>query len=242
MKEVTILPQCYKEHKPLTVEVEGKTLKIWGGSASFPENQECDVYVSLQEGSSSRLASDAWDAGQPDFVQEIYYAIRDQHAPKNGPRFKRMITWVCNRLHEGKEVHVGCIGGHGRTGMALAAIYAVLTGKDDGISYVRANYCKKAVETQEQVDFLHQHFGCKKEDPRHMDTYVSVYDDKYASGKLGVNGSPLGKQSSFGFCPLTTEALNHAPASVKEAADRMRGAVSFKPLLKTARSIWGIFN
>lgn len=54
------------------------------------------------------------------------------------------------------KVLVCCEGGHGRTGTALTAL--MLTGKDwktwDAIDYLRTNYCKDAVETQVQVDYL----------------------------------------------------------------------------------------
>lgn len=55
----------------------------------------------------------------------------------------------------GEQVEVGCIGGHGRTGTALA-ILAILTGHPaaDAVAWVRANYCPKAVETVDQEAFI----------------------------------------------------------------------------------------
>jgi len=52
-------------------------------------------------------------------------------------------------------VEVGCIGGHGRIGTALA-ILAILTGHPaaDAVAWVRANYCPKAVETIDQEAFI----------------------------------------------------------------------------------------
>ncbi len=48
-------------------------------------------------------------------------------------------------------VEVGCLGGHGRTGTALACL-AVLTGTpaNEAVAWVRANYCAHAVETEAQ--------------------------------------------------------------------------------------------
>lgn len=48
-------------------------------------------------------------------------------------------------------VEVGCIGGHGRTGTALACM-GVLSGMSpaESISYVRDNYCRHAIETDRQ--------------------------------------------------------------------------------------------
>jgi hypothetical protein len=60
-----------------------------------------------------------------------------------------------NRAHSGERVEIGCIGGHGRTGTALACL-AVLSGQrpQDAVAWVRANYCSEAVETSEQAAFV----------------------------------------------------------------------------------------
>jgi hypothetical protein len=62
---------------------------------------------------------------------------------------------VLDRARRGERVEVGCLGGHGRTGTALACL-AVLTGTPPGeaVAWVRAAYCDKAVETDEQRAFV----------------------------------------------------------------------------------------
>ncbi len=59
------------------------------------------------------------------------------------------------RSRRGEHVEVGCLGAHGRTGTALACL-AVLTGTPSGeaVAWVRAAYCEKAVETDEQHAFV----------------------------------------------------------------------------------------
>jgi hypothetical protein len=59
------------------------------------------------------------------------------------------------RARRGDVVEIGCLGGHGRTGSALACL-AVLTGvpADAAVDWVRAHYCTKAVETDEQRAFV----------------------------------------------------------------------------------------
>ena len=54
-----------------------------------------------------------------------------------------------------ERVEVGCIGGRGRTGTALACI-AVLDGvsADQAVEYVRRHYHPDAVETEEQRQFV----------------------------------------------------------------------------------------
>ena len=62
---------------------------------------------------------------------------------------------LLDRARGGEVVEVGCIGGHGRTGTALACL-AVLTGTPtaDAVAWVRAHYCDRAVETPEQEAFV----------------------------------------------------------------------------------------
>jgi hypothetical protein len=60
-----------------------------------------------------------------------------------------------DRARAGERVEIGCLGGHGRTGTALACL-AILTGHhpDDAVAWVRSTYCAEAVETAEQEAFI----------------------------------------------------------------------------------------
>ena len=62
---------------------------------------------------------------------------------------------VLERAHRGQRVEIGCLGGHGRTGAALACL-AAMSGLDpaQAVAWVRANYCAQAVETAEQEAFV----------------------------------------------------------------------------------------
>jgi hypothetical protein len=59
----------------------------------------------------------------------------------------------------GKFVEIGCIGGHGRTGTVLAAMATVCgVAPDQAVKWVKDNYCKEAVETEQQEwwpEFFH---------------------------------------------------------------------------------------
>jgi protein-tyrosine phosphatase len=59
------------------------------------------------------------------------------------------------RARAGERVEIGCLGGHGRTGTAVACL-AILSGHPPGeaVAWVRANYCVEAVETTEQEAFV----------------------------------------------------------------------------------------
>lgn len=65
------------------------------------------------------------------------------------------ITETLRRARAGERVEVGCRGGVGRTGTALAAL-AILDGvpRREAVAYVRAGYHPKAVETPWQRGWL----------------------------------------------------------------------------------------
>ena len=67
----------------------------------------------------------------------------------------RAIIDVYNKASQGLWVEVGCIGGHGRTGTALACM-AVLAGMPpkEAIGHVRGTYCGKAIESKSQEWFV----------------------------------------------------------------------------------------
>jgi hypothetical protein len=75
--------------------------------------------------------------------------------PADSDALRRDLLGLLERAGEGEAVELGCLGGHGRTGTALACL-AVLTGTPpaEAVAWVRANYCSHAVETEQQEAFV----------------------------------------------------------------------------------------
>ncbi len=67
---------------------------------------------------------------------------------------------VLDRARAGQRVEVACLGGHGRTGTAVAWL-AILSGQPapTAVEWVRTTYCRSAVETAEQETFVAQFHG-----------------------------------------------------------------------------------
>lgn len=141
---------CYHTHPPLPLP-DGTV--IYGGSCLNPVVKDADIYVGFDSGHRSTKGAYPWE-GKYDFL----FYIQDMGVPDSSEDFKKLVSWVKEQLEAGKKVHVGCIGGHGRTGTFLSALVS-LYGITDAIQYVRKNYCKKAVESSKQVEFLQEHFG-----------------------------------------------------------------------------------
>jgi protein-tyrosine phosphatase len=75
----------------------------------------------------------------------------DFGVPDDPAQVLTMLRSVLERARRGQVVEIGCLGGHGRTGTALASL-AVLAGHpaSDAVAWVRAAYCPDAVETAAQ--------------------------------------------------------------------------------------------
>ena len=147
-------PKCHTTHKPIKLGMG----EIVGGACGSPR-EGYDIYIGFDYGMKMQHQPFPWDQVD-DPIIEFQYRITDMCAPKSPKEFKKMIEWVAEQLDDGKKVHVGCIGGHGRTGLFLAALVSLYTDlTDDPIGYVRKEHCHKAVESESQLKFLKKHFG-----------------------------------------------------------------------------------
>ncbi len=142
--------RCFTTHPPLKI---GDHL-IYGGSCSTPVVTNADVYVGFDTYMKASPMRYPWEPGE-----SFLFPIPDMGIPASLVDFKKLIEWLALQLTANKLVHIGCIGGHGRTGLVLSALVTHMTGEKDSITYVRTNYCKKAVESMSQVKFLMEHFG-----------------------------------------------------------------------------------
>lgn len=145
---------CHEGHPELKL---GNGVLL-GASGYYPR-EGFDVYVDLT----------APGVGQTSLPWEtpvrIDFKISDQSVPKEVGRFKKLVTYLCTQLQDGRRVHVGCMGGHGRTGLVLSAVYKELTGDKDAIQWVRKNHCDRAVESEKQIAFLVKHYGVSDAEP-----------------------------------------------------------------------------
>lgn len=79
----------------------------------------------------------------------------DFGVPDDAATVLNALNGLLDRARSGERVEIGCLGGHGRTGTALACL-AILSGhpRNDAVAWVRANYCSNAVETPDQEAFV----------------------------------------------------------------------------------------
>lgn len=157
MKQTKQIIFCWESHKPYVIQCEGKSYEINGGSCTNHYPQNVDIFIGFDNNMIRGKREFPWEKGI-----DINFHIPDMQSPKDVKQFKKLINWTIEQLTEGKKLYCGCIGGHGRTGLFLAALTTVMTGNKNSIKTVRDNYCKKAVESKEQIDWLHINFGINK--------------------------------------------------------------------------------
>jgi hypothetical protein len=94
---------------------------------------------------------DRWDPPWP----HTHAHWPDLGLPVDVDGLRTALMDVVERARHGERVEIGCLGGHGRTGTALACL-ATLTGLPAGeaVEWVRRTYCGGAVETEEQRAFV----------------------------------------------------------------------------------------
>ncbi|MGY5853608.1 MAG: hypothetical protein RTU92_08600 [Candidatus Thorarchaeota archaeon] len=144
---------CWHNHP--TYVIDG--CEITGGSCTGSYAEGYDLYIALDGSGQKGQRSYPWNKGV-----DIYFRIQDMGVPESLTDFKKLIAYTAKEMRKGKSVFVGCIGGHGRTGLFLSALTTFMTKEPDSITKVRKEYCHKAVESSKQVNWLHEHFGITK--------------------------------------------------------------------------------
>jgi hypothetical protein len=146
--------KCYVSHKPLVVTKAGGL--IYGGSCYTPVVNDADMYIGFDGGMSRTPMRFPWNPGE-----EIVFPVQDMQSPQDATNYIKLVKWTLAQIDAGKKVHCGCIGGHGRTGMFMAALVRVGLGIEDAVPHVRSLYCERAVETAGQSLWLQDTFGIK---------------------------------------------------------------------------------
>lgn len=177
---------CTAYHPPLHIIIDNTSHFILGGTCIEPHHMDADVYLSLDQFATTFEWEQPW---QESLRHHVRFFIEDNDVPRNIKNFNAALNYIREQLVLNKKVHVGCISGHGRTGLFLAALSQICMAntlrekKQSAIDYVRDNYCAFSVENIKQVLFLHVYYGVAL--PQREKEYLCVYlnDFKQDTGK-----------------------------------------------------------
>ncbi|QIG76971.1 tyrosine phosphatase domain-containing protein [Rhizobium phage RHph_Y1_11] len=177
--------KCYKTHPHLKLG----TGVLVGASCYNPIVNDASAYI----GFDGVPTIPAYDFTTQPARHSITHKIQDMHAPDKPEEFVKLVGWTVNQLKDGKTIHCGCIGGHGRTGTFIAAVVKEILGEEDAIEWTRSHYCKRAVESKEQAVFLNKHFGI---------AIQKGYKEKASSGGKSSEGGTRHGPQSKAFVPI----------------------------------------
>ena len=125
--------------------------------------------VELPDGTVVRAASlrhgDSASVGAPEFGVYLdpawtpvwahcHIEWPDYGLPADPVSTDHVLAEAAALARSGAVVEIGCIGGHGRTGTALAMLALAAGLTTDPVAWVRRVYCDKAIETNEQESFV----------------------------------------------------------------------------------------
>lgn len=93
----------------------------------------------------------------------LSFEIKDMNVPDFGEDvFDALVEVLKQQMDEGVDVLLGCLGGHGRTGLVLSILVKKmrpdLLGDLDPVTWVRQNYCQETTETDAQIDYVFNMF------------------------------------------------------------------------------------
>lgn len=152
------------EHPPLSINVgEKDKVLIFGGSCIQPSNEalsKANYFVALDKNGLIERHRDT--------PLHYFFPIEDGKIPDDIQEFNKMIEYLCLLISKKINIHIGCIGSHGRTGLVMSILIQrfcepLLNRLNmSAIDYVRNLYCVNAVETIEQENFLIEHYKIKK--------------------------------------------------------------------------------
>lgn len=140
------------EHHEFTVHLHRSTVTLPDGtSVAAASFDSIDPYGRGHEPQYGLYLDPKW---QPPWIHD-HVGWPDFGVPANPDDLINALSGALERARQGQRVEIGCHGGHGRTGTALACL-AVLVGHSaaNAVAWVRANYCTQAVETPEQEAFV----------------------------------------------------------------------------------------
>lgn len=158
-------------------DLKNKSTK-WTTSTTF--TQKCRHYqqvLLLPNGVKVYASSHSYKRGKDEFIPDLGIYMDGCWTPDcvafyvGCPDYGIPVPSMASVLHiaregirvatDGGKVEMGCIGGHGRTGLMLA-VMAIITSHgtelpldgDEAVHYIRKVYCNHAVESERQIWFL----------------------------------------------------------------------------------------
>lgn len=206
------------------------TVAVFGGGTSNGSRQKPgQLLVALQSTDNGDIVPlRATGFKLPDALTKqqqsriLHMDIADMDAPcvpfETWPLLLDMFVDMAKDMPEKRlEVLVRCYGGHGRTGVVLCALAWVsgVCNGEDPIKWVRDRYCTKAVESNEQFDYIEELTGIISKEPWDKSSY---YTYPASTKTKGSTSGPFG-QATVAPYGTTTQTTKTTLSTTKDIDD-----------------------
>lgn len=156
----TSVPKC--RHGPTPVIQDPETGLVYHASSyGHGPTWKGDLWITLSgESAKDPTFAEGWKAEKfnklvttPDNYLDLDWP--DYKEPPVPLKFFKMLHQEIVKA-KFKNVLISCMGGHGRTGTALAAILVAAFNyePEDAVDFVHTNYCEEAIESRAQFEYL----------------------------------------------------------------------------------------
>ena len=214
------------------VDCTGYAFNAHGGVRASASHRTCPLTF---DAGAEGFASLADHIAQP--TPRVHIDWPDGGAPPLAPSF-----WAELLARASGSIAVCCVGGHGRTGTALAALYMAQHGGagtdltlTEVVGTVRKLHCAQAVETDEQVLYLEtvaDYYGVIVTDEIVEGSYMLTKVKPPATSSAGESNGPgdwsWNKTLSNAPQPVTATNPTGAPLSKRQRRKQRRG----KPVMQ----------
>lgn len=166
------MSHCVTMHRKEEVAVG--PYKIWVAGAPFLKDGDLDDFDLIVPLAKEELPM-TFGKEYRILCAHLYGSFEEGELAKLWPRFVR---YVIMELSFGKKILAFCFRGHGRTGLLLASLVALLESKEetpDPIAAIRGRYCKKAVECRFEAELIFSLRG--EEPPERYKTVAGMMDE-----------------------------------------------------------------
>lgn len=151
---------CHKGNVPI-FEKDGVTI-LGGGYSRDAKPRDVDIVIDLADNvpsSWSNFIPNGWKSKSLAWGPTVLYlTIKDFNAPTRITKEFWVALWEDLKAQAPCKVLVLCQGGHGRTGLVVTCLMMAAefeVGKDiNPLRWLREHYCKKAVESQIQLEYV----------------------------------------------------------------------------------------
>jgi hypothetical protein len=150
--EVAKCSHSEHEHRIFEVHVHRSRVTLPDGTSVMAVSFDpVDPYSRQQNPNFGLYLDSGWNPPWP----HEHVEWPDFGVPTNSGALYDGLRMLLERVQAGDTVELGCAGGHGRTGTALACL-VVLSGHSpiEAVRWVREHYCNQAIETLEQEAFV----------------------------------------------------------------------------------------